>query len=113
MADIANGTPAASAARTAPTPGAPVSRPAWLDWASQHKKMQTPAIGRRLGVSIGAVPYAGQMRDMASHAANTLRSYAAADVMIALFLWWWCLTTNTNAKKTSAVAAKPLARNCR
>lgn len=35
-----------------------------LDWGTQHKKMQTPYLTRRLGVCIVSIPYAGQLREM-------------------------------------------------
>lgn len=35
-----------------------------LDWASQHKKMQTTRMMKRMGTCIKSIPYAGQRREM-------------------------------------------------
>lgn len=35
-----------------------------LDWKSQYDRIQVPAIARRLGVCMGDMPHAGQVREM-------------------------------------------------
>lgn len=45
-------------------PVKPISDVFGLEWGRQHKKMQTPYLTRRLGVCIGLMYHAGQLREM-------------------------------------------------
>lgn len=74
-----------------------------LSWADQHKKMQTPYFGRRLGICVGDIPYAGQTRQMVLIRLDRVAAYlnmlnpesvraagneAAADFLEAKHLEW-------------------------
>lgn len=45
-------------------PVKPIIEAIRVDWMTQYRRMQTPYMTRRLGVCVGPVPYAGQVREM-------------------------------------------------
>jgi len=45
-------------------PMKPISDAIGLSWSDQHKRMQVPYFGRRMGICVGDLPYAGQTRQM-------------------------------------------------
>lgn len=46
-----------------------------IDWANQHKKMQTPYFVRRMGICIEDILYAGQTRQMVTIRVDRVEAY--------------------------------------